>query len=436
MDCREPGTCRPSTAIGNSCSRDPRASAALAFRDSGLGGTRRRGRKVRQSFDEVIPRENTDCVKYDDRLNRFGRRDLLPMWVADMDFRTPACVREALQRVVDHGIYGYHLKTEQYYRAIVDWWERRHQHAVDPASIFFSPGVVPAVSHLVQALTTKGDGIIVQPPVYFPFFWAIQVNGRRMLQNQLREHRGEYSIDYEDLERKAREARMLILCSPHNPVGRVWRREELERVADICLRHGVIILSDEIHNDLVFRPVRHVPMASLSPDVDRITVTCHSASKTFNLAGLSTAYVVIKGPDLRQAFKQGSEPLHVEALNTFGLRAMEAAFTQGEPWLDALLEYLEGNYRLVRDDCAEHLPRVRPSPLEGTYLVWLDFRSYGFSPQELKDCIIQKARLGLNDGPTFGPGGHGFQRMNIACPRQVVRQALDQLKAALGSGER
>ena len=385
-----------------------------------------------RTFDEVIPREGTDCSKYDDRLSRYGRADVLPLWVADMDFHAPECVRQALQQLVDHNLYGYHLKTERYYRAIVDWWERRHRYAVDPAGIVFSPGVVPALSHLVQALTAKGDGIIVQPPVYHPFSRTVRVNERRLLENPLLEQGGEYTVDFDDLERKAREARLMILCSPHNPVGRVWGREELERVADICLRHGVTIISDEIHNDLVYPAFRHVPMASLSPEVDRITVTCHAPSKTFNLAGLSTAYIMIKDPELLQTFRKVSDVLHVEALNPFGLRAMEAAFTQGETWLAALLEYLAGNYRLLRRYCEECLPRVSPSPLEGTYLAWLDFRSYGFSSQELKDCIIQKAALALNDGPMFGPGGEGFQRMNIACPRQLLQQALDRLKAALG----
>ncbi len=382
-------------------------------------------------FDEIIPRENTDCAKYDDRLNRFGRPDILPMWVADMDFRAPDCVREALQELVEHNLFGYHLKTERYYRAIVDWWARRHRYTVDPAGIVFSPGVVPALSHLVQALTAKGDGVILQPPVYHPFFWAVEVNERRLVLNPLVERGGEYAIDFDDLEAKARQAKLLILCTPHNPVGRVWRREELARIADICLRHGVTILSDEIHNDLVYRPLTHVPMASLSPEVERITVTCHAASKTFNIAGLSTAYVMIPGPELRQAFAPVRDALHVEALNPFGLRAMEAAFTRGEPWLEALLEYLAGNIRTLRDYCDSQLPRVGVSLLEGTYLAWLDFRRYGFSPEELRDRIIQKVGLALNDGPMFGPGGEGFQRMNLACPRAVLRQALDRLKAAL-----
>jgi cysteine-S-conjugate beta-lyase len=386
---------------------------------------------VLPNFDEIIPRRNTDSTKYDDLQQRYGRPDLLPLWVADMDFRVPECVTASLRRLVDHGIYGYHLKTPKYTKAIVDWWARRHAYSVDPAGVFFTPGVVPAISHLLQALTVEGDGIILQPPVYHPFFWAVRVNERRLLENRLVEDNGVYSIDFDDLEAKARTAKLLVLCNPHNPVGRVWRREELERIAGICLRHNVIILSDEIHNDLVFAPHRHVPIAGLSPEVDRITITTHAASKTFNIASLSTAYMMIRDDGLRRALQRVSERLHVEALNPFGLVATVAAFTEGEPWLDALLGYLRGNDRFLSEFLAARLPRVKASPLEGTYLAWLDFRSYGFSSSALKECMIQKAGLALNDGPMFGPGGEGFQRMNLACPRTVLGQALDRLAAAL-----
>jgi cystathionine beta-lyase len=387
---------------------------------------------VRPDFDQIIPRRHTDSVKFDDLETRFGRADLLPMWVADMDFRAPECVTVALRKLVEHGIYGYHLKGPRLLQAIVDWWARRHGYAVEPAGILFSPGVVPAVSHLVQALTVQGDGILIQPPVYHPFAWAIRVNGRRVLENRLLERGGAYTIDFDDLEAKARDAKLLVLCNPHNPVGRVWRREELSRIAEICLRHKLIILSDEIHNDLVFSPHRHVPIASLSPEVDRITVTAHAASKTFNLASLSTAYLLIRDPALRERFKRVSDPLHVEALNPFGLEATAVAFREGEPWLAALLDYLEGNYRFLHDSLTAHLPRVTVSPLEGTYLAWLDFRSYGLTPQALKACMVEKAGLALNDGPIFGPGGEGFQRMNLGCPRKVLEQALDRLRQGLG----
>lgn len=382
-------------------------------------------------FDEIVPRKGTDSSKHDDLLSRFGKADLQPLWVADMDFRAPDCVRRALRELADHNLYGYHLKAAHYYHAIAAWWARRHRYEVDPASVSWSPGVVPVVSHLVQALTRPGDGILLQPPVYHPFFWAVQANGRTLVENRLLERGDEYTIDFDDLETKARQARLMILCSPHNPVGRVWTREELSRVAEICLKNRVTIISDEIHNDLVFAPHVHVPIASLSPEVDRITVTCHAASKTFNLAGLSTAYIVIKNPEIRQAYKAVADLLHVEALNPFGLRATEVAFNEGEPWLADLMAYLAGNVRAVRDFLGTSLPRVTMSPIEGTYLAWLDFRAYGFAPAALKERMIQKAGLALNDGAMFGPGGAGFQRMNLACPRALLGQALEKLRAGL-----
>jgi cystathionine beta-lyase len=383
---------------------------------------------VQTLFDEIVPRKGTDSSKHDDLLNRFGQADLQPLWVADMDFRAPDCVRRALQELVEHNLYGYHLKAEHYYRAIERWWARRHRYAVDPPSVFWSPGVVPVVSHLVQALTRPGDGILLQPPVYHPFFWAVQANERRLVENRLVERSGEYTIDFDDLEARAKQARLLILCNPHNPVGRVWTRAELSRIAEICLKNRVTIISDEIHNDLVFSPHVHVPIAGLSPEVDRITITCHAASKTFNLAGLSTAYIVIKSPELRQAYKKIADALHVEALNPFGLRATEVAFNEGEPWLADLMEYLAGNVQILRAFLQDALPRVRMSPLQGTYLAWLDFRAYGLAPAALKERMIQKAGLALNDGPMFGPGGEGFQRMNLACPRVLLRQALEKLR--------
>jgi cystathionine beta-lyase len=383
------------------------------------------------NFDEIILRDNTNSLKYDDKLNRFGTLDVQPMWVADMDFRVPECITTAFTELVSHGIYGYHIKTDRYYQAIIRWFLQRHSYSIDQKGIFFTPGVVPAVNYLVQAFTKKGDKIIVQPPVYYPFFFVVQLNNRHILYNQLHERNNDYSIDFDDFENKAREDRMFIFCHPHNPVGRAWRRDELEKIADICLRHKVIIVSDEIHNDLVFAPNRHIPIASLSPEIDNITITCHSASKTFNLAGLSTAYAIMNNDEMQKIFKGFLSLLHVEALNIFGLTAMATAFEQGGSWLDELLQYLWGNYEYVKDYLENNLPALKVSPLEATYMLWLDFRKLQMSDKELKEFIIKKARLGLNDGPTFGIGGQGFQRINIACPRKRVIEALEKLKIAL-----
>jgi cysteine-S-conjugate beta-lyase len=383
------------------------------------------------NFDEIIPRNNTNSLKYDDKLNRFGTLDVQPMWVADMDFRVPEFITKSLSDLVSHGIYGYHIKTNRYYQVIIDWFQRRHNYSIRQKGIFFTPGVVPALSYLVKTFTEKGDKIIVQPPVYFPFFFVVQLNDRQILHNQLIENNNKYSIDFDDFEKKAKEAKMFIFCHPHNPVGRVWKRDELEKIADICLRNDVIIVSDEIHNDLVFAPNKHIPIASLSPEIDNITITCHSASKSFNLAGLSTAYTIMNNENLQKTFKKFLAPLHIEALNTFGLTAMAVAFEQGDIWLNELLQYLWGNYEFVKDYLAKNLPVLKVSPLEATYLLWIDFRKLQMSDEELKEFIIRKAHLGLNDGPTFGIGGHGYQRINIACPRQLVSEALNKLKIAL-----
>jgi len=382
-------------------------------------------------FDEIIQRDNTNCLKYDDKLHRFGTENVQPMWVADMDFRVPNAIREAFVMLVVHGIYGYHLKTEKYYNSIINWFQRRHNYTIDQKGIIFTPGVVPALSYLIQAFTEKGDGVIVQPPVYYPFFSVVQQNGRNLILNKLEENNNIYTIDFDDLEKKAKIAKLLILCHPHNPVGRVWKEDELLKIAEICLKNKIIIVSDEIHNDLVFKPNQHIPIASLSPEIDKITITCHSASKTFNLAGLSTAYAFTRNQEWQKIFKKYITTLQVESLNTFGLNAMVTAYEQCEPWLEELMGYLQKNYDFIKDYLSAELPMIQLTPLEATYLLWIDFRNLRFSDKDLKEFVIHKAGVGLNDGPVFGPGGQGFQRMNIACPRNVIKEALDKLKVAV-----
>jgi cysteine-S-conjugate beta-lyase len=385
------------------------------------------------NFDEIIPRENTDCLKYDDKLNRFGRNDIQPMWVADMDFRVPVEISAAFRKIVEHGIYGYHIKTAKYNQAIVDWFQKRHSFSFQSENIVFTPGVVPAISYLIQSMTEKGEKIIIQPPVYYPFFWVIHNNQRQVVYNQLLEKNNEYCIDFDDLEEKARDAKILILCNPHNPVGRVWTHHELTRIAEICLRNRVTIISDEIHNDLVFAPNKHIPIATLSPEVDAITITCHSASKTFNLAGLSTAYVITNNQELKKKFKDYMSNLHVDSLNPFGLIGMVEAFTHGQTWLEELIRYIWKNYQYLCQYIQQNIPQIQVTPLEATYMVWLNFKSLKLSDKDLKLLIIDKAHLGLNDGPSFGPGGSGFQRINIACPRSVLQTALENLKLAIQS---
>lgn len=383
------------------------------------------------NFDEIIPRENTSCLKYDARVERFGKADVQPLWVADMDFRVPPCVSDVFHRIVNHGIYGYNIMSSRHTNTIIEWFSSRHGYAPHSENIFFTPGVVAALSYLIQCLTEKGDKIIVQSPVYYPFFLVVTHNHRQLVVNQLVEKENNYSIDFDDLEIKARDAKMLILCSPHNPVGRVWTKEELARIGEICLKHNVLILSDEIHNDLVFAPHKHIPIAGISEEIDQICITCHAPSKTFNLAGLSTAYFFVKNKELRTKIKSYLSNLHVDSLNPFGIEGMIEAYANGLPWLHELMEYLRKNHEHVKDYFSAELPMLKISPLEATYLLWIDFRALNFKDDELKDFVIEKAGLALNNGPVFGKGGSGFQRMNIACPKSELIKALDKLKFAI-----
>lgn len=381
-------------------------------------------------FDSIIEREGTDCFKYDFRKEYFGNGDVIPMWVADMDFAVPPAVKEALKKRADHPIYGYSVLSDDYYNAFINWVRHRHQWEIEKDWIRFSPGVVTALNLLVQTFTETGDRVIVQPPVYFPFFWAVEKNGRVLVHNTLREQNGVYSIDFEDLEDKMKAgARMMILCSPHNPVGRAWKEDELRRIGELCLEYKVILLSDEIHSDLALPPHKHIPMASLSEEIALNTITCMAPSKTFNLAGLFTSSIIIRNEEWLKIFKETEERVHLSP-NLFGAVAAEAAYREGVSWLDELLKYLEGNYRLLRDFLSGEAPYIIPSPLEATYLVWLDFRGTGLPNNEIKRILIEEAGVGLNDGRVFGEGGSGFQRMNLGCPTPVVKKAITRISEA------
>jgi cysteine-S-conjugate beta-lyase len=382
------------------------------------------------NFDEIIKRENTGCLKFDDRQNRFGRKDVLPMWVADMDFRTPDVVKETFTKIIEHGIYGYHLCTNEQYQSVINWHARRHNFKFSKSDLFFTPGVVPAISYLIQAFTHPGDKIIIQPPVYYPFFHVTERNNRSLVINQLIEDGNKYYIDFDDLEKKAKDAKMIIFCSPHNPVGRVWQKHELERLAEICLKNNVLMISDEIHCDLVLQG-KHISLATLAPEVEKQTITCHSPSKTFNLASLATAYVMITNPEHHKTFRNYFSNLHVDGLNVFGYASMEAVYNHGEDWLHQVLEYINANVKTLNEFLQSEIPSVRMFQPEATYLAWLDFRKLGLTKTELRKLIIEKAGLGLNDGPMFGPGGEGFQRINLACPRATLNSAMEKLRSIL-----
>jgi cystathionine beta-lyase len=386
------------------------------------------------NFDEVPGREGTNCIKFDLRKETFGSADVIPMWVADMDFPTPEFIIKALRKRLDHEILGYTFRPNSYFSSIISWLKERHSWQIEKEWICFSPGIVPALNFCTMAFSQPGDGIILQPPVYHPFYPAVELHGRKLIFNHLMENDGNWEMDFGSLRDCAeKKPPMIMISNPHNPVGRAWSREELTRLVEICLEHNIVILSDEIHCDLVMPEFRHTPVASISPEAANITITCIAPSKTFNLAGLSTSSVIISNPDLRKKFHAVTENLHIGGGNIFGAVASEAAYTQGSEWLDELLVYLDSNARYVTEFCANYIQYIRPVRLEATYLQWLDCRKMGMTGKELNDFFVHKAGIGMNEGSTFGPGGEGFMRMNLACPRKTLVMAMERIEAAVNS---
>ncbi len=384
------------------------------------------------NFDEVINRENSSCIKYDFREEVFGKADVIPMWVADMDFRTPSFITRALAQRLKHEILGYSYRPDGYFSSFLAWLSDRHGWTVQREWIEFSPGVVPELNICTLAYTNPGDEIIIQPPVYTPFHGAATDHGRRLAFNNLLETDSGWVMDHEGLRRLITPATtMLILSNPHNPVGRAWRREELEELVEVCYDKGVVIISDEIHSDLVLPGHRHIPLTSLSEKAASITVTCMAPSKTFNLAGLSTSSMIIPDPILMEKYRKTLVGLHLHLGNIFGNVASEAAYTHGHRWLDELMQYVLGNVDLVIGFCRERLPQIRPVRPEATYMIWLDCRGMRLDDAGLRQFFVDKAGVGMNEGPRFGPGGEGFMRMNLACPRSVVEKALNQIENAI-----
>jgi len=386
------------------------------------------------NFDEPARREGTNCIKYDLREETFGVKDVIPMWVADMDFNTPDFIVKSFQNRIKHEIFGYSFRPPEYFLSIIEWLKCRHNWQVEKDWICFSPGIVPALNFCTLAYTLPGDNIIVQPPVYFPFFSAAESQGRKLIYNRLIESDGKWVMDYDSLiEGIDGKTKMIILSNPHNPVGRVWTPEELNKLADICLKNNIVILSDEIHCDLVLPGFSHTPVANLSEKIAETTITCISPSKTFNLAGLSTSSAIISNPVLRKSFNRIVENLHVGNGNIFGAIASIAAYSQGHKWLDALLDYIDHNIDFVEDYCRKMIPEIIPVQPEATYMIWLDCRKFGMTGKELQNFFVNRAGIGMNEGSTFGPGGEGFMRMNLATTHQTVMNAMEQIEKAVAS---
>lgn len=384
-------------------------------------------------FNEIIDRTNTNSLKYDFAVERGRPADVLPLWVADMDFRAPEPVLEALHKAVEHGIFGYSEAKSDYYEAVSAWFRDRFGWQTQPEWLVKTPGVVFALAMAVRALTRPGDSVLIQPPVYYPFFGVIRDNGRNIVENELVYRDGRYTIDFADFEQKIvrNQVKLFILCSPHNPVGRVWTREELARIGQICKEHGVFVVSDEIHCDFAFPEHPHTPFLVANPDLAEQTVICTAPSKTFNLAGLQTSNIWIPGKELRQRFIREIDRSGYSQLNTLGLVACRAAYADGGEWLEQCKAYMRSNLDFLRNFLTAHLSQIRLVEPEGTYFAWLDCSGLGLSRRELDDLILNHAKLWLDSGHIFGGQADQFQRIVLACPRKTLEQALRQLEQAV-----
>lgn len=390
---------------------------------------------IKSQFDKPVDRKGTNCLKYDFAAE-FGRPEgLIPLWVADMDFCAPDQVKETLRQCAEHGIFGYTDAKPEYYQVLGKWFLDHFGWETDPSWVVKSPGVVFALAAAIRAFSKEGESIMIQQPVYHPFANVIKTNDRRLVVNQLVCVDGVYRMDYDDFEKKIVEedVKVFLLCSPHNPVGRVWTREELQRVGDICLKHKVLVVSDEIHCDFTYPGHQHLVYASLGQVYADNAIVCTAPSKTFNLAGLQASNIWIPNPDIREQLKNEIAKTGYSDLNTCGLAACQAAYSYGGEWLAELKEYLKGNVDFVRSFLQENLPQIHLIEPQGTYLLWVDFRELGLSVEELNEFLVEKARLWLNDGSMFGEGGIGFQRINIACQRETLKKAFEQLAKAFAS---
>ena len=379
---------------------------------------------MKYDFAKVPPRRGTNSYKWDST----DDKEVLPMWVADMDFPTAPCIINALKKRVEHGIFGYTRVPEEYYDAVISWFSRRHHWKPKREWFIYTSGVVPALSAVIKALTNVGDKVLTLTPVYNCFFSSIRNNGCELDSCALRYENNTFSIDYEDLERRAADPKttLMLLCNPHNPSGRVWTREELRRIGDICIKNNVVVVADEIHCELVHPGFTYTPFASVSEEFQKHSVTCVAPSKAFNIAGLQIANIIVENDKWRQRIDKAININEVCDVNPFGVIATIAAYNEGEEWLNQLLQYIHGNYLFFKDYCEEHLPQLPVAPLEGTYLAWMDCRSLGIPSEELEEELMKEAKLWLNAGSMYGKEGEGFMRWNLACPRQLVKEGLER----------
>lgn len=385
---------------------------------------------MKYNFDEIIDRTNTNSLKYDFAVERGKPDDILPLWVADMDFRTPKEVIQSLTECAEHGVFGYTDTKDDYFKAVQDWFSSGFNFDIEKDWVVKTPGVVFALSIAINSFTKPGDGVLIQQPVYYPFFNCIRANGRRVINNSLVYENGTYHIDFEDFEKKIAEnnVKMFLLCSPHNPVGRVWSLEELTTIGKICMKYNCLVVSDEIHCDFVYQPYQHHIFSTVAPEFQENSIICTAPSKTFNLAGLQVSNIFIPNEHIRKTFVKGMERTGYSQLNTMGLVACQSAYQYGGDWLKQLKTYLSGNLEYVRNYLREDFPQIKLIEPQGTYLIWLDCKELGLTQKELDRIITFESKLWLDSGTMFGTEGEGFQRVNIACPRDILASALMRLQ--------
>ncbi|MFL1469368.1 MalY/PatB family protein [Paraclostridium bifermentans] len=386
------------------------------------------------NFDTIIDRSNNFAAKWSEMDKKYGTNDLIPMWVADMDFKAAPCIIDALRNRLEQGIYGYTTRPNSYNESIVNWVSRRFGWNIKSEWLVFSPGVIPAISILIQELTNEGDKIMIQEPVYSPFNSVVKDNKRELVISPLKKlEDGNYVMDYEDIEAKIKDVKIFILCNPHNPVGRVWTKEELKQLGDICIKHNVKVISDEIHSDIIFKGHKHISFASICKEFEQNSITCMAPTKTFNIAGLQMSQVILPNENDYKALDSAFARIDIRRNNAFSLVATEAAYNHGEEWLTDFIDYLEGNMDFAVNYIEQNMPKLKVRKPQGTYLLWVDFSELGLSDDEVAKFLVENAKVALNNGPSFGIGGQGYQRINLACPRSMVEEALTRIKNAIDS---
>ena len=389
---------------------------------------------MKYNFNEKIDRSNNHSAKWEEMGNKFISNDLWPMWIADMDLKTAPVIIDAMREKLEQGIFGYVYRPASYYQSAADWIERRFDYKIDPKTLINSPGVVPTLSILVRLMTKADEKVLIQSPVYYPFSAVVKENERELVVNELvKDETGYYTIDFEDFEKKVSDEKvtLFIMCSPHNPVGRVWKREELQKMSELCLKYNVRVIADEIWRDIIMPGHKHIPAASLSKEIEHNTITCFSPTKTFNIAGLQASFATLPREEEWKMLDEELGRLDVKRNSPFSLVGFEAAYTKGEEWLEELLIHLDGNMDYVVNFVKERIPEVKVRKSEGTYLIWLDFSGLGMTKEELSMFMQKEAKIALDDGFWFGENGAGFERMNIACPRYMVEEGMNRIENAV-----